>query len=274
MYISINNIIYLLGTILSIYVLFSSRGNIPSFNIPSFFSRKRIIRLLRDENPDLDNALKKLHKWHYSDYDAFTVFPIITIFFVLGISGAIQFTIDVDQIIIIIVYSAFIFFYSVITWKLNSFYQKTVDEVTVLLRKIGDWIRMADASVVSSLAMVVFLSGGYIFNNQDLSGGLIQIIVLSVVVMLIIAFLIFLSAFTLRNIERNYVVMLNNEGKLPTLSVKIKLNGHEKQIVGDLLLLDYSKIVIQEADGYRLSFKYSTVETIGAKSNQKNEEMS
>ena len=271
MYISINNIIYLLGTILSIYVVFSSRGNIPSFNIPSFFSRKRIIRLLRDENPDLDNALKKLHKWHYSDYDAFTVFPIIAFFSVLGISGAIQFTPDVDRIVITIVYSAFIFFYLIITWKLNSFHEKTVDGITVLLRKIGDWIRMADASVVSSLVIVVFLSGGYIFNNQDLSEGLLQIIALSVVVIVIIAFLLFLSALTLRNIERNYVVMLNNEGKLPTLSVKIKLKGHEKQIVGDLLLLDFSKIVIQEADGYRLSFEYSTVETIGAKSNQKNE---
>ena len=268
MYISINSIIYLFGAILSILAVLSSRSN-----IPSFFSRKRIIRLLRDENPDLDNALKKLHKWHYSDYDAFTVFPIITILFVLGISGAIQFTIDVDQIIIIIVYSAFIFFYSVITRELKSLFEKTVDEVTVLLRKIGDWIRMADASVVSSLAMVVILSGGYIFNNQDLSGGLLQIMVISVVVIVVIAFLLFLSALTLRNIERNYVVMLNNEGKLPNLSVKIKLKRHEKQIVGDLLLLDFSKIVIQEADGYRLSFEYSTVETIGAKSNQKNEEM-
>ena len=266
MYISINNLIYLLEAIFSIIVLFSSRSN-----IPSFFSRKRIIQLLRDENQDLDNALKKLRKLYYDHYDAFTVLPIITIFFVLGISGVIQFTPDVDQIIITIVYSVFILFSLVISWKLSSLHQKTVDEVTILLRKIGDWIRMADASVVSSLAIVVFLSGGYIFNNQDLSEGLLQIIALSVVVIVIIAFLLFLSALTLRNIERNYVVMLNNEGKLPTLSVKIKLKGHENQIVGDLLLLDYSKIVIQEADGYRLSFEYSTVETIGAKSNQKNE---
>ena len=268
MYISINSIIYLLGAIFSILAVLSSRSN-----IPSFFSRKRIIRLLRDENQDLDNALKKLRKLYYYEYDAFTVLPIVTIFLVLGISGVIQFTPDVDQIIITIVYSAFILFSLVITWKLNSFYQKTVDEVTVLLRKIGDRIRMADASVVSSLDMVVFLSEGYIFDNQDLPGGLLQIIVLYVVVIVIIAFLLFLSALTLRNIERNYVVMLNNEGKLPILSVKIKLKGRENQIIGDLLLLDFSKIVIQDADGYRLSFEYSTVETIGAKSNQKNEEM-
>ena len=268
MYISINNLIYFLGAVLSIFVLFSSRSN-----IPSFFSRKRIIQLLRDENQDLDNALKKLRKLYYDHYDAFTVLPIITIFFVLGISGVIQFTPDVDQIIITIVYSVFILFSLVISWKLSSLHQKTVDEVTILLRKIGDGIRMTEASAVSSLAMVVFLGWGYIFFNQDLSGGLLQIIVISVVVIFIIAFLLFLSALTLRNIERNYVVMLNNEGKLPTLSVKIKLKGHENQIVGDLLLLDYSKIVIQEADGYRLSFEYSTVETIGAKSNQKNEEM-
>ena len=220
MYISINNIIYLLGAILSIIVLFTSRGN-----IPSFFSRKRVIRLLRDENLDLDNALKKLRKWYYYDYDAFTVFPLIVIFLFLGISGAIQFTPDVDEIIIIIVYYASIIFSLINARKLKLLYPKKVDEVTVSLRRIADRTKMADAIAVSSLVMVVLDSGGYIFFNLGISEGLVQIIVLSVVVIAIISFLLFLSAKTLRNIERNYVVMLNNEEKLPTLTVKIKLKG-------------------------------------------------
>lgn len=268
MNISINNLIYLFGAILSIIVLFSSR-----INIPSFFPRKRIVQLLRDENQDLDNALKKLRNWYFYNYDNFTVLPIITIFLVLGISGAIQFTPDVDRIIITMIYSVYIIFNFFMTLKLKSFYQKKVDEVTVFLRRISDLTKMAETIAVSSLVLVVFYSWGYILYNLGISGGLVQITVVSAVVIAIIAFLLFLSANTLRSIERNYVVMLNNEGKLPTLSVKIKLKGRENQIVGDLLLLDFSKIVIQEADGYRLSFEYSTVETIGAKSNHKNEEL-
>ena len=123
MYVSINNILYFIGAVLSIMMLIPN-----SSSILSFFSRKRIIQLLRDENQELDDALKALRKWYYYDYDAFTVFPIITIFFVLGISSAIQFTPDVDQIIIIIVYSAFILFSLVISWKLSC---RTICEGTL-----------------------------------------------------------------------------------------------------------------------------------------------
>lgn len=266
MYVSINNILYFIGAVLSIMMLIPN-----SSSILSFFSRKRIIQLLRDENQELDDALKALRKWYYYDYDAFTVFPIMSIFLILAATGAIQFNAYVDRIVIVIVYLVYLIFNETIIWKLKSLYQKKVDEVTLFLRRIADWTKIADAIAVSSLVMIVLDSGGYIFYNIGITGGLVQIIVLSVVVIVIITFLLFLSSLVLRNIERNYVVLLNNERRLPTLSVKIKLKKREDQIVGILLLLDYSRIVIQEADGYKISFEYSTVETIGAKPCQKNE---
>ena len=268
MYISINNLIYFLGAVLSIFVLFSSRSN-----IPSFFSRKRIIQLLRDENHDLDNALKKLRKWYYYDYDDFTVLPIVTIFFVLGISGVIQFTQDVFSIIIVIVYLVFLAFYRITIRKLPSLYQKNVDEITDSLRKIVDRIKLAETISVSALIMDVFMRAVNISFNNTTDEILLQIISILVIGTIVIAYVLFIIALTIRGIERNYLIKLIEEKKLPSLSVKIKLKGHENQIIGDLLLLDFSKIVIQDADGYRLSFEYSTVETIGAKSNQKNEEM-
>lgn len=268
MYISINSIIYLLGAIFSILAVLSSRSN-----IPSFFSRKRIIRLLRDENQDLDNALKKLRKWYFKDYDAFTVLPIVTIFLVLGISGVIQFTTNVDHIVIIIVFFAFIFYESVTTMKLPSLYQKNVDEITDSLRKIVDRTEIGETTFVSALIMNVFMSAESISPNNTTDEFLLQLIAILVIGAIVIAYVLFIIALTIRGMERNYLIKLMDEKKLPTLSVKIKLKGRENIIIGDIVLLDFSKIVIQEADDYMLGLEYNKVETISAKSNQKNEEM-
>ena len=269
MYISINSIIYLLGAIFSILAILYSRSN-----IPSFFSRKRIVQLLKDENKDLDNALEKIRKLYIYDYYAFTVLPIVIIFLVLGISGLIQFTQNVFHIIIVIVFLVFFLFFEITIRKLPSLYQKNIDEITDSLRKIIDGINLAGTTSVSVLIMDVFMSAESISSNNTTGEILLQIMSILVIGAFAIAYLLFIIAITIRGMERNYLIKLMGEKKLPTLSVKIKLKEHEKQIVGDLLLLDFSKIVIQEADGYKLGLEYNKVETISAKSNQKTEKMS
>jgi hypothetical protein len=259
MYISINNLLYSIGAIISILVLFSS-----SSNIPSFFSRKRIFQLLRDENQDLDSALKKLRKWYFYNYDVFTVVPITAIFLVLDISGVLQFTSYVSSIIIIIVYSAFIVFYLGIIWKLPSIFRKNVDEITASLRKIVDWIKIFNTVIVSTIVMVALSNVGNILSNRSMVEGLLQIIEIFVLGTFAIAYTLSLSGLIIRGIEGRYLVKLKNEGKLPSVSVKINLKGKDKPIIGDLVSFDLSKFVVQEADGYRLSLEYNKVDTIGS----------
>ena len=268
MYISINSIIYLLGAIFSILAVLSSRSN-----IPSFFSRKRIIRLLKVENKDLDNALKKLRKLYYYEYDAFTVLPIVTIFLVLGTSGVIKFTQDAYHSIIVIVLLVFLSFSLITTSKLPSLYHKNVDEITDSLRKIVDRIKLAETIFISVLLMDVFMTAVSISSNNTTNEILFQIMSILVTGAFVIAYLLFIIAITLRGIERKYLIKLMDEKKLPSLSVKIKLKGLQNIIIGDIVLLDFSNIVIQEVDGYKVGLEYNKVETISAKSNQKNEEM-
>lgn len=259
MYVSINNIIYLFGAILSILVLFASRSN-----TPSFFSRKRIIQLLRSENKDLNNVLKKLRKWYYYKYVFFTLIPIVVIFSVLSIFSVIQFTAYINDIIITGVEATFVVFYMIITRKLHTLYQKKIDEVMDSLRRIVDFTKMAETTFVSALMMDIIIGVGNILSNQSISDALTQITVLSVIGIYVIAFILFLSAVQIRSIESNYMLNLKIEGKMPLLSVKIRLKGQYKPIKGDILLLDSSYIVIQEADGYRYSLEYNKVEVIGA----------
>ena len=268
MYISINSIIYLLGAILSILAVLSSRSN-----IPSFFSRKRIIRLLKVENKDLDNALKKLRKLYFYNYGPIALFSIVIIFFLLDGSGVIQFTQDAYHSIIEIVLLVFLSFYLITTSKLPSLYHKNVDEITDSLRKIVDRIKLAETIFISVLLMDVFMTAVSISSNNTTNEILFQIMSILVIGAFVIAYLLFIIAITIRGIERKYLIKLMDEKKLPSLSVKIKLKGLQNIIIGDIVLLDFSDIVIQEVDGYKVGLEYNKVETISAKSNQKNEEM-
>jgi hypothetical protein len=141
------------------------------------------------------------------------------------------------------------------------------------LRKIVDRIKLAETIFISVLLMDVFMTAVSISSNNTTNEILFQIMSILVIGAFVIAYLLFIIAITIRGIERKYLIKLMDEKKLPSLSVKIKLKGLQNIIIGDIVLLDFSDIVIQEVDGYKVGLEYNKVETISAKSNQKNEEM-
>lgn len=268
MNVSINNILYLLGAVLSILTLLASGSN-----IPSFFSRGRFLRLLRDENRYLDDALRKLRKLHYSDYDYFIMIPALVILVLEAISGKIKFTQETSLLILLIVYNAFLIFHSISMSKLTPLYKKNTVEITEPLRKIIDSTRIADTIIIWAVFVLVLLTADNYLYNQALSESLLQLTLLSVAGVGVISFIVFLSALRIRHIEQIFLFKLNREGKLAPISVKIRLKRQDAQITGNLVTLDFSTFVIQEADGYKLSLEYNKVETVSAKSNQKNKEM-
>ncbi len=263
MYTSTNNILYLIGAISSILTVFFSRSK-----IPSFFSRNRIIRLLKVENQDLDKALKKLRKPYFYYYDAFILVLIVIIFLILGISGLIHFTQDVFHIIMVIVSSIFVIFYLITISKLASLYHKNKDKIMDSLTKIIDWIELVETILVSTLIMDVFMSALSVSPNNTAEENLLQLIAILVTGTIVITYMLFIMKLTTRGIERNYLVKLIEEKKLPSLLVKIRVKGKENVIIGDIVLLDFSNIVIEEVDGYKMSLEYDKVETISSKSNQ------
>ncbi|HLI47025.1 MAG TPA: hypothetical protein VKU94_07525, partial [Geobacterales bacterium] len=255
--------------VLSILTLLASRSN-----IPSFFSRGRFLRLLRDENQDLDNALRELRKVYYSDYDYFIMIPALVILMLGGIFGKIKLSQETDLLILTIVYNAFLIFHASSLSKLTPLYKKNTKEITEPLRKIVDSTRIANAIIIWVVFVLVLLTAYNSLYNEALSESLLQLTLLSVVGGGVISFILFLSALRIRHIEQIFLFKLNREGKLAPISVKIRLKRQDAQITGNLVTLDFSTFVIQEADGYKLSMEYNKVETVSAKSNQKNKEMS
>jgi hypothetical protein len=264
MYISINSIIYLLGAIFSALMLFYSKNN-----IPSFFARKRIIDLLRDENQDIDLSLKKLRKLYYTDYDIFTVFPVLIIFLILVFIGIIKLTPNFDLKIIIVIDLIFTFFTMGITGHLDSIYRENIEKMTNSLRKIGDLIRMVDSVIVTIIFIVVFVSSVNIVSKENFGESITQIIMIFVLGISVTIYIFYISALIIRNIEDGYLIQLNMAGKLPLISIKIKLKGQGSLIIGYFLGLSLNKFIIQEVDGYRLSLEYNKIELISSKSNQK-----
>jgi hypothetical protein len=265
MYISTNNLLYLIGAISSILAVFFSRSN-----IPSFFSRNRIIRLLKFENQDLDKALKKLHKPHFYYYDAFIFFSLVIIFLILGIFGLIHFTQDVFHMIMVIVSSIFLVFYLFTISKLASLYHKNEDKITDSLTKIIEWIELVETLLVSTLIMDVFMSAVSLSPNNTVEENQLQLIAILVIGIIVITYMLFIKKLTIRGIERNYMLRLIEEKKLPSLLVKIKVKGRENTIIGNIVLLDISNILIEEMDGYKMSLEYNKIETISSKSIQNN----
>lgn len=51
--------------------------------MPSFFSYRRILQVLRNEVQEFDYVLSKLRKWNYSDYDVYIFVPLLLVFFVI-----------------------------------------------------------------------------------------------------------------------------------------------------------------------------------------------
>lgn len=269
MNVSINNILYLLGAVLGILTLLASGSN-----TPSFFSRGRFLRLLRDENRDLDDALRKLRKLYYTDYDYFIAIPALVILVLEAISGKIKFTQETGLLILSIVYNAFLIFHAINMSKLTPLYKKNTVEITEPLRKIIDSTRIADTIFVWVVFVLVLLTADNYLYNQALSESLPQLTLLSVAGIGLIAFILFLSALRIRHIEQIFLLKLNREGKLALILVKIRLKRQDAPITGELITLDFSTFVVQETDGYKLSLEYNKVETVSVKYNKKNKEMS
>ncbi len=266
MYISINSIVYFLGAIFSALMLFYSKNN-----IPSFFTRKRIIDLLRDENQDIDLSLKKLRKLYYTDYHIFTVFPVLIIFTILVFTGIIKFNSDLEQEMIIVMDLIFTFFTMGITGHLDSIYRENIEKMTSSLRKIGDLIRIVDSISVTIILMVVLVSLVNILSRENVGESITQMIVIFVLGVSITTYIFYISALIIRNIEDGYLIKLNMAGKLPPISIKMRLKGQNSLIIGYFLGLSLNKFIIQETDGYRLSLEYNKIEMISSKSNQKRE---
>ena len=259
MYPSIGSIIYVFGAILSVITLFSTKSS-----IPSFFSRGRFLQLLRNENQDLDDILKKLRKLYFSDYSYFTVFPIVAIFSILSILGIIRLTLDVSIMVLDIIFVSFTGFVRIDDLKLTSLYMKNVDEVTDSLRKIVDKNKIVETVVVSTITMFIFLSAEHFVSNPIIYGGLLRIAVLSALGTIFLVLIVLQITIRIRSVERDYLFKLKNEGKLPPFSVKISLKRQNILILGNLESFDLSRLIIQETDGYRLSLEYNKVETISS----------
>lgn len=142
MNLTISTLFYFIGAILSILSLFVSKSS-----IPSFFSRGRILQSLRDENQDLNDALKKLRKRYFSDYNRFILLIVLVIFIVVFGYIKIRFTLENGFFILYIVYLGFVFFNMVNFFKLTSLFKKNVDKITDSLRKIVDRAKMSETAV-------------------------------------------------------------------------------------------------------------------------------
>jgi len=129
----------------------------------------------------------------------------------------------------------------------------------------------------STVAWFIFLfvifSAQNIIPNSTISEGLFQLSLISLTGVGIIAYVHFISTLVIRRIERDYLVKLNNEGKLTLMWIKLRLKKPDTLLKGKLVSLDLSTFVIQEEDGYRLSLEYKKVETISAKPDQEIQEI-
>jgi hypothetical protein len=168
----------------------------------------------------------------------------------------------------VIVSSIFVIFYLITISKLASLYHKNKDKIMDSLTKIIDWIELVETILVSTLIMDVFMSALSVSPNNTAEENLLQLIAILVTGTIVITYMLFIMKLTTRGIERNYLVKLIEEKKLPSLLVKIRVKGKENVIIGDIVLLDFSNIVIEEVDGYKMSLEYDKVETISSKSNQ------
>ena len=260
MSLSINNIIYLFGAIISIFSLFISRSK-----MPSFFSYRRIIQVLRNENQEFDDVLSKLRKWNYSDYDLYIFTLSAIIFIVIFEFGNGKINLYDDFLSLFLVYIVFAIFVSIVDWKRNSLFHKNVD-ITKSLRKIVDLTYFSDALIVWIVIMFIIIVSvpSFIFNN-NVSANLFQIFLLFVVGILIIAYFLFLNAIIIGSIEQNYLIIQKNKHELPEMYVKVKMKNMENQIIGTLDSINLNFIIIEEPDGFRLSLEYNKIDSISVR---------
>ena len=266
MSLSINNVIYLFGAIISIFTLFISRSK-----MPSFFSRRRILKVLQKENKEFDDVLSKLRKWKYSDYDIYIYVPVLVIILVIYGFENNKISLYDDFLILFWVFILFVIFNYIVVSKQNSLFHKNAD-ITKSLQKIVDSLYISRALLLWIIFLFIFFVSFFSFLlNNNILENLFQISLLSIAGISIVAYFLFINTILIGSIEQNYLTMKKNRHELPEIYMKIKMKNTENALSGSLDSLRFSSITIDDTDGFRFSIEYNKIETIGVKSKLQNQ---
>lgn len=233
--------------------------------MPSFFSYRRILQVLRNEVQEFDYVLSKLHKWNYSDYDVYIFVPLLLVFFVIFQAENGRINLNDDFLFLFLMYFVFSIFVAIVEWIRNSLFHKNED-ITKSLQQLVDSINISNTIIVVIIIDFIFTyTAASLFLHNNVIESLFQIFLLFIVGMLIMAYFLFLNAIIVRSIEQKYLIIQKKKHELPEMYVKIKMKNFVGQIIGSLDSINFNLIIVEESDGFRLSLEYNKIESISAK---------
>ena len=146
---------------------------------------------------------------------------------------------------------------------------KSTAEITRPLAMIRDSMEIAEAVLGWTIVIIISQRIAASFLESGVNYGIVQVIQLIVIGLGILLFLLFLSALIIRRIERDYLIKLTKEGKLPLLTIRIWLKGRSETITGKLLLMGISSILIEESDRCTVNLDYNRIAIVGVFSHNK-----
>lgn len=255
----INNIIYALSLLITAIPILYSKSS-----ISSYFSRTKIMNTIKNEVGAVEDALGKISTIKYFQYDRYLFIASITS---MLSAGFFHFHITTDNFVLSIVILYFLFnaFHGIEGSRMRPLLSKSIEETLSSFKSIYNQLGISISAILWSIFTLILI---YVANFRtfesifSFNSGFFVSIIVSI---LAVGYILFMTSVLKRQIERNYLVMLSNESKLPPIHLKIKMKNDSEVIKGQMISTDLNYITIDEFDGYRLCIDYSKIEMLSSK---------
>ena len=228
----------------------------------SFFRRRIIMNDLSIEIPSLSKSLEKLRGITLESYLSLAVVITVVLSLVSLVSGfSLSFNIAFGVIsitnfplTILLGFSYFI---------INKWFRNSSDRDFKRMRLIYEFVGIYTNSLVFIFIFTIFISVKGIISEYGIFSSQVFSLILGAV--FFVAISQFSSSTVKRELEKGYLIILQNQGKMEEISVRVRLKNQSEAITGKLLSLGRSSILIEERDGFVLHIGYAKVEAISSR---------
>ena len=228
----------------------------------SFFRRRIIMNDLSIEIPSLSKSLEKLRGITLESYFSSAVSITLILLLVSLVSGfSLSFNIafGVISITYFPLTILLVFSYSII----NKWFRNSSDRDFKRMRLIYEFVGVYTNSLVFIFTFTIFISVKGIISEYGIFSSQVFSLILGAV--FFVAISQFSSSTFKRELEKGYLIILQKQGKMEEISVRVRLKNQSEVITGKLLSLERSSILIEERDGFVLHIGYAKVEAISSR---------